>query len=51
MTVDSIKWFSPTDLATRGPHPIPSWITDPDVRDSIRDGLIDIPDELLRRPS
>lgn len=32
------------DLA---PHPIPAWITDEAVRDSIRDGLIDIPDDLL----
>ncbi|WP_405531596.1 hypothetical protein OG592_27320 [Streptomyces avidinii] len=29
----------------------PRWVTDPNVRQSIRDGLIDIPDDLLRRPS
>ncbi|MFD4912789.1 hypothetical protein ACFWNR_06150 [Streptomyces virginiae] len=33
------------------PHPVPAWITDEAVRDSIRDGLIDIPDDLLRGPS
>ena len=28
------------------PHPVPAWITDPEVIASIAAGLIDIPDDL-----
>lgn len=28
------------------PHPVPAWITDPDLIASIEAGLIDIPDDL-----
>lgn len=28
------------------PHPVPAWITDPEVIASIEAGLIDIPDDL-----
>jgi len=29
------------------PHPVPAWITDPEVIASIEAGLIDIPDDLM----
>jgi hypothetical protein len=28
------------------PHPVPAWVTDPEVIASIEAGLIDIPDDL-----
>lgn len=32
------------------PHPVPAWITDPDLIASIEAGLIDIPDDLTISP-
>lgn len=32
------------------PHPVPAWITDPDLIASIEVGLIDIPDDLASGP-
>lgn len=29
------------------PNPVPAWVVDEDVRKSIRDGFVDIPDDLI----
>ncbi|MFD9070584.1 hypothetical protein [Streptomyces lasiicapitis] len=48
MAVDAAPLILPGLLAGLGVtrRPVPSWISDPQVAESIRDGFIDIPDDL-----